>query len=225
MEGERRHVRAEDDLVRPCIEKASHGYPGSGDQPIGLGAGRVMPMRVCIVVQQVVAHRVYDGLWYLRAARTVEIRNLVAVVLPAQRRKLLANLLSAQLLACRRSDLARGGAHEISAPAHCSRIFAASTWSATSPSSLRAIVNRSATSCVTGTGTLFSRATCAAMPMSLSRRARRKVRGNFRVITRSGNRFMEALERPLDRLITSRAIFGSTPAFFIVTRISAVVHT
>ena len=60
------------------------------------------------------------------------------------------------------------------------------------------------------------------MPTSLSSKASRNVRGNARVTTRSGKRFILAFDRPLEALITSSATSARTPAFSSATSPSAV---
>src|ERR1041384_5922098 len=110
-------------------------------------------MRVRIVMEEVLGHRIDDGARYLRSTRPIEIRDWKSVVDPLQR---------GELRTCQPNRLVRvlsrsnggEGAHEISTPAHCSTSRTASTWSATSPNSPRASVNRSAVNCVTGDGTL-----------------------------------------------------------------------
>ena len=57
--------------------------------------------------------------------------------------------------------------------------------------------------------------------MSFSSSASRKVRGKARVSTRSGMRFIDEFDRPLDALITSSASFGSTPCLTSVASPSA----
>ena len=51
---------------------------------------------------------------------------------------------------------------------------------------------------ISGTALPRPSASLVAMPMSLSSKASRNVRGKARVRTRSGKRFCEAFERPLD---------------------------
>ena len=51
---------------------------------VGLGAGRIVPVRVGVVAVEVVGHRVDDRPRHLRAAGAVEVRDRQAVVQPIE---------------------------------------------------------------------------------------------------------------------------------------------
>ena len=91
VERQRRHVVAEGDLRRRRVQEVGQGAPRVVEQLVGLEARRKVPVRVGVVVQQVVGHRVDDPLRDLRAARPVEIGDRRALV-----------------DACQRGELARG---------------------------------------------------------------------------------------------------------------------
>jgi hypothetical protein len=80
MERQGRHVGAEGDLVGRRVEKVGERGARSRNQRIGFDAGRIGPVRVGVVVQQVLAHRVSDRRGHLGASRPVEIGNREPVV-------------------------------------------------------------------------------------------------------------------------------------------------
>ena len=63
-----------------------------GQRLVGLDAGRERPVRIGIVVNQVVGHRFDDRTGDLGAARAIEIGNPLSLVRPFQRREARANL-------------------------------------------------------------------------------------------------------------------------------------
>jgi hypothetical protein len=85
VEGEGRHVVAERNLVRRCVEEVGECPPGSVDRLVGLEAGRKVPVRVRVVVQQVVGHPLHDAGRHLRAAGAVEVGDRVAFIAPGER--------------------------------------------------------------------------------------------------------------------------------------------
>ena len=80
VERERRHVGAEGDLGRLAAEEVRERAARGLEQGVGLGARRVRPVRVGVVVEQVVAHRVGDRARDLGAAGAVEVGDRQAVV-------------------------------------------------------------------------------------------------------------------------------------------------
>ena len=95
VERERRHVGAEGDLRGAAAQKVGERLPRGLDQGVGLDAGRIGPVRVRVVVEQVVAHRVHHGLRHLRAARAVEVGDGSAFVAALERREAGADRLDA----------------------------------------------------------------------------------------------------------------------------------
>src|SRR5205823_10056266 len=100
---------------------------GAKQQRVRLLTRGVEPMRVGVVVEQVVGHGVDDGQRNLGPARTVEVRDGLTVVNPLESGELAANCVDGgdgfgcrALRCCRRC-------HAISTPAHCSTNLAAST--------------------------------------------------------------------------------------------------
>ena len=88
MERQRRHVLPEHDLVRRRIEKIRERLPRLFDQPIRLVARRVAPVRVGVVVEEVIVHRLHHGSRHLRSTGTVEIRYGMPIVRACQSGKL-----------------------------------------------------------------------------------------------------------------------------------------
>ena len=80
VEGERGHVRAEDNLLRRGVEESRARRARAGDDRVGLAAGRIRPVRVRVVVEEVVGHGVADDARHLRAAGGVEVGDGKAVV-------------------------------------------------------------------------------------------------------------------------------------------------
>ena len=141
MKRERRRILAEHDFVGAAEHEIGERFARARDQLVGLFARRIAPVRVGVVMEEVIVHRRDDRARDLRAARAVEVRDGVSAVRPLQRRKVRTNFVDADGPVRVQSG---DGRHAISTPAHCSTIFTASTWSATSPNSLRAIRKRSA---------------------------------------------------------------------------------
>ncbi len=87
MERERRHVRAESDLVGRSLDEVRQRQTGGGDRLVGLLARRVEPVRVGVVAEEVFVHGRDDGPRDLRASRPVEIRDGPPRVPPLERRE------------------------------------------------------------------------------------------------------------------------------------------
>ena len=204
--------------ARPFTKSASVSR-ARAMQRVGLFARGIAPVRVGVVIEEIVVHRVDDGARHLRSARAVEVRDGMAVVHRARARESARGCLRPSRRRKRR------GADVVVMRSPLRPIVRSASRSRRDRRSRRARRARRGrgrrSSCVTGAGTRFSRAMSAAMPMSFSSSARRKVRGNARVSTRSGMRFIEEFERPLDALMTSSAIVGSTPSFTSVASPSA----
>jgi hypothetical protein len=116
MKGERRHVGAEGHVRRRRSEEVGDALARARDAGIGLDARRVAPVRVRIVMEEVVPHGVRDDGRNLRSAWTIEIRDGDASMLALERGKVRADL----------GDAGNRG-HAISTPAQRSRTFTAST--------------------------------------------------------------------------------------------------
>ena len=80
VEGQRRHVGPEGDLVGRGVEEVGEGLPGVGDGVVGLLAGREGPVGVGVVVEEVVGHRLDHLAGHLRPAGAVEVGDRVAAV-------------------------------------------------------------------------------------------------------------------------------------------------
>ena len=78
-EGQRGHVRAEDDFVSAAVQEVGHGAAGSGDHRVGAAAGGVGSAGVGVVVAQVVGDGVDHALRDLRSAGAVEEGGGVSV--------------------------------------------------------------------------------------------------------------------------------------------------
>jgi hypothetical protein len=87
MKRERCHVAAEGDFRRRGAQKIRERHASRVERLIGFEAAWKMPVRVRVVMHQVVGHRVDDALRHLSAARAVEIRDGLAFVDAPQRRK------------------------------------------------------------------------------------------------------------------------------------------
>ena len=88
MEGDRRHVVAERHLGGRRIDEVRHRHPGLVDRLVRLGAGRVVPVRIGVMVIEVIRHRLDHPARHLRSTGPVEIRNRLAVVNALERREL-----------------------------------------------------------------------------------------------------------------------------------------
>ena len=90
---ERRHVRAEDDFVRRAIQEVAHGLARRGDDRVALDARRIRPVRVRIVVEEIVVHRLGDDARHLRPARRIEVGDGIPPVDSLERGELTADVL------------------------------------------------------------------------------------------------------------------------------------
>jgi len=70
-EGQRGHVRTEDDFIRIAIQEIAHGRARFRDHAVGIAAGLVSAARVGIVARQIIGDGVNDALRYLRASWAV----------------------------------------------------------------------------------------------------------------------------------------------------------
>ncbi len=131
MEGEGRHVRAERDVVRRSVEKVGEYLSRLPEHCIGFDAGGIGPVRVGVMPQQVIGHRLRHRPRYLRAARPIEVRHRRTVVFALERRKCLTHLreIERRTYAApgRRAGHAEPPAARISTPAMRSTTRTAST--------------------------------------------------------------------------------------------------
>ena len=88
VEGQRRHVGAEGDLVRRRAEEVGERLAGAGEHRVGLLARGVVPMRVGVVLVEVLGHRLDDRPRHLGAAGAVEVGRTPPGHQPLQRGEL-----------------------------------------------------------------------------------------------------------------------------------------
>jgi hypothetical protein len=81
VECERRSVCTEDNFVRRPAKEIRNHRPSLVENRIRFRAGRIVPVRVGVVMKQIVADRFDNRLRHLRAAGTIEIRDPEASVL------------------------------------------------------------------------------------------------------------------------------------------------
>ena len=124
VERERSHVLTEHDLVGATIEEIGKRLARVGDQRVCLFTRRIAPVRVGVVVEEVVLHRMHDAARNLRAAWAVEICDGKSIVRSLERRELRANVFNGRDVRGRGIDHRR---HAITTPAHCSTSFTIST--------------------------------------------------------------------------------------------------
>ena len=91
MKIERRHVSAESDLVRRSAQEIGEGGSAARNYRVGFSAGRVLPVRVRVVIQKVVADRIDHWARDLGAARTIEICNRLRSMAAEQRWEMFPN--------------------------------------------------------------------------------------------------------------------------------------
>ena len=91
VERQRRHVRAEGHLLGRRVEKISQRTARGGDGCVRLLTRGIGPVRVGVVMEEVVSHAVGDDGRDLGAAWSVEVRHGMAAVLPVERGKLIAD--------------------------------------------------------------------------------------------------------------------------------------
>src|SRR5712692_3642901 len=75
MKSQRRHVRAEGDLVRRGVQKLGAHPAGVFNCRVSLFAGRIGPMSVGVVMIEIVGHRFADLTRHLSSAGAVEVRD------------------------------------------------------------------------------------------------------------------------------------------------------
>ena len=179
--------------ISPALapRKSASVSRASMQQRVGLRAGRIGPVRVGVVVQQVVRHRLGDALRHLRAAGPVEVghrvRRLPGARAPGTGRgctSSVRDLRRAQARAWSRGtlrSLSRAASPTIGAAESLDHLHRFHVIGVLAQFAMCAMRNSSAVSCSSGDGTFCSRARSAAMPTSLSSNASRNVRGKARV--------------------------------------------
>ena len=80
VERQRGHVGPEGDLGGRGVEKVGQGLPRLRQGRVGLGAGRESPVRVRIVVNKIIGHRLDHGPGDLCPARPVEVGHAMTVM-------------------------------------------------------------------------------------------------------------------------------------------------
>ena len=95
VEGERGHVGAEHDLFGRAPDPVGERATRLENGVVGFLAGRERPVRVGIVIQEVVGHRLRHLARDLRAAGTVEIGDREPVVPAGERGEVAADLFDA----------------------------------------------------------------------------------------------------------------------------------
>ena len=88
---QRRHIRAEHDLVGRRIDQIRRGHARRMDHRVGLFARRIRPIRIGVVLIEVVGHGPTNRQGHLGAPRPVEVRDGPTIVAPRQGGKLLSN--------------------------------------------------------------------------------------------------------------------------------------
>ena len=96
VERERRHVGAERDLGGPAAQEVGERLARGRERGVGLDARRVRPVRVGVVVEQVVADGLHDGSRHLRPAGPVEVGDGRVVVTPLEGGEAGADLVEAR---------------------------------------------------------------------------------------------------------------------------------
>ena len=96
VEGERRHVVAEGDLAWSRVEEIRGRVARALEHRVRLLARGIGPRGVRVVLEEIHGHGVRDLAGNLRAARSVEVGDVLAVVLPLQRGKSQADFLDAR---------------------------------------------------------------------------------------------------------------------------------
>src|SRR5262249_18771418 len=88
VKSDRRHVGAERDFIRFEIEKVCERLARIGDQLVGLGAGRISPMRIGIMVEKVITHCFDDLAGDLSSSGTIEISYWEIIVFTLESREM-----------------------------------------------------------------------------------------------------------------------------------------
>ncbi len=91
MERERGHVRPESNFGRGRVQKFRKNLARVLESSIRFRARWISPMRVCVVVIEVVAHLFDDVPGHLSSSGTIEIGDPVAVVYPFKSRELVSD--------------------------------------------------------------------------------------------------------------------------------------
>src|SRR4051812_46062069 len=87
MKGQRRHVRTERDLARRGAEEIGQSGAGSGNELVGLFAGRIGPMGVGVVMVEILHHGLHDRPRDLSPSGAVEVGDGITAMLAQERRK------------------------------------------------------------------------------------------------------------------------------------------
>jgi hypothetical protein len=90
VEGQRRHVRTKRDLRGGRAEEIAQRSPGSGYGGVGLFARWVGPVRIGVMMEEVIFHRCNDRARHLGSTGSIEIGHRMVVVSADERRELLA---------------------------------------------------------------------------------------------------------------------------------------
>jgi hypothetical protein len=91
VEGERRHVRTEHDLVRRATHEIGDRRPAFLQDLVQLARGRVRPVRVGVVAQHLLGDRPGYALGHLGTPRSIEVRSLNIALESPQGREPLAD--------------------------------------------------------------------------------------------------------------------------------------
>src|SRR5207248_8166350 len=100
MKGERRHVRAKRNLIWMSIEKIGEGLPRIHNGSVCFLARRISPMRVGVVMIEILNHRFGHHARDLRTARPIEVGHSVIGVAAFERGKVLSDLFSRGCMCC-----------------------------------------------------------------------------------------------------------------------------
>jgi hypothetical protein len=87
-----RRVWTKDDFIRGSIQKIRERVPRGFDNRVGFVAGGIFPMRIRVVIQQVIRDRIDDRTRRLGAARSVKVRDGMIIVTALEGRKLIPDI-------------------------------------------------------------------------------------------------------------------------------------
>ena len=88
---DRGHVIAKDDFARRGVEQIGERFARLRQGGVGLGAGRIIPVRVGVVVKEIIRNGVGNRPGHLRSSRAVKISDRFSRVPPEQGGKAAAN--------------------------------------------------------------------------------------------------------------------------------------
>lgn len=94
VKGDRRHIRAERHFLWLAVEKIGESLSRFQQQGVGFGAGRIRPVRVGVVVKQIIADGGGDFARNLRASGAVEVGDRMTIVFSFQSREMCAYFFS-----------------------------------------------------------------------------------------------------------------------------------